>query len=114
MASRLIFVVFLVPSQSVIDVAKVRFYTNLDCLSSLVSLYLSRSLLLLSRAFGIYNVNFRSTYRVMDHYTNKYGNAVIYAVNFTISWTITRANMEVVIMHAEVFVNSPIFIRNFL
>ena len=61
----------------------------------------------------------RQLYRVMDHYTSKYGNAVIYAVNLpcygplheqiwkccnlcrelTVSWTITRANMEVVITH---------------
>ena len=27
-------------------------------------------------------------YCVMDHFTSKYGNAVIYAVNFTVSWTI--------------------------
>ena len=28
----------------------------------------------------------RHLHRVTNHYTNKYGSAVIYAVNFTVSW----------------------------
>ena len=31
------------------------------------------------------------------------------AMNFTVSWTITQANMEVDIMHAESFASYPYF-----
>ena len=40
----------------------------------------------------------------MDHYITKYGNAVIYAIYFIMSWIITRSNMEVVIMQAKALV----------
>ena len=49
----------------------------------------------------------------MDHYMTKYGSVVMYAINFTVSWTNTWINMEVVIMHAEATVSSPIFILIF-
>ena len=43
----------------------------------------------------------------MDHYMTKYGSAVIYIINFTVSWTITQTNMEA-------FISIPIFVRKFL
>ena len=39
------------------------------------------------------------------HYITKYGTTVIHAVNFTVSWTNTWENMDVVIMHVEAFVS---------
>ena len=68
-------------------------------------------------------------HHVMNHYTNKYGNAVIYARNFTMSRTITRAytyGIAVIMLspspcheplHAqtnmEAVASSPIFIHIF-
>ena len=46
----------------------------------------------------------------MDHYMTNYGSTVIHAVNFTVSWTNKRGNMDVVIIHVEAFVNSPIYV----
>ena len=51
---------------------------------------------------------------VMDHYMTKYGSAVIHGVNLTVWWANTWANMEVIIMHTEAFISSPIFIRIFV
>ena len=51
---------------------------------------------------------------VMDHYMTKYGSAVIYTINFTVSSTNTCANMEVVMMHPEAIISSPILISIFL
>ena len=63
---------------------------------------------------------------IMDHYIAKYGSSVMYTVNFTMSYTITQkygnaviyvhcdftmsqANMEVVLMYPEAFVSYQIF-----
>ena len=45
----------------------------------------------------------------MDHYTSRYGSTGIYTVNFAVLWTITQANMEVVVTHAKSFVSCLIF-----